>query len=80
MSKLNQSALTLTPLRGARQARGRSLRSVARGAGIDAAHLSRIERALATPSVEVLKRIADELELRELSEFLEPYVIGAAAA
>ncbi|MGH8873898.1 MAG: helix-turn-helix domain-containing protein [Acidimicrobiia bacterium] len=43
------------PLRALREARGLSLRFVARQVGIDPAHLSRIERGLASPSLHVLK-------------------------
>lgn len=63
----------IPPLRAVRVAHGLGLRRVARDVGIDPAHLSRIERGLARPSLDVLIRIANVLELRELRRFLEPY-------
>lgn len=65
--------MKVSPIRAVREAHGLGLREVARAAHIDAAHLSRIERGLARPSLPVLKRIADVLGLREMSKFLEPY-------
>jgi transcriptional regulator with XRE-family HTH domain len=62
------------PLRAVRQAQGKSLRSTARAAGIDPAHLSRVERGQKGLSVEALKRLADVLGLRDLSRLLEPWV------
>ena len=64
----------IPPLRAVRIARGKSLRSTASGAGIDPAHLSRIERGMSQPSLEVLLALARELELRELTALLTPYV------
>ena len=61
------------PLRKIRQDRGLGLRTVAAMAGIDAAHLSRIERGLADPSAPVLYRIARALGL-PLAKLLRPYV------
>jgi transcriptional regulator with XRE-family HTH domain len=57
-----------------RQARGLGLRAVARDAGIDPAHLSRVERGQAALSVESLQRLARVLELRELERLLAPYL------
>jgi transcriptional regulator with XRE-family HTH domain len=54
-------------------ARGKGLRVTARQANIDPAHLSRIERGLAEPSVSTLKTLADVLGLSEMSMFLAPY-------
>lgn len=71
--KTRTTSAQTAPLRGARKARGRSLRQVAGQVGVDAAHLSRIERGLALPSVTLLHRLAVELELRELARFLAPY-------
>lgn len=73
MQTVNFRADSPPPLRTVREARGLSLREVARRAGIDPAHLSRIERGLVSPSVAVLKRLADVLGLPELSRFLAPY-------
>lgn len=70
-----QSATKQTPLRAIREARGLGLRRVARETGIDASHLSRIERGLAMPSLAVLKRLAAVLGLRELTRLLAPYEI-----
>ena len=64
-------------LRGVRLARGRSLRATAREAGLDPAHLSRIERGQAQPSLAALKRLARVLGLNELGNLLEPYGKGS---
>jgi transcriptional regulator with XRE-family HTH domain len=64
------------PLRTVREARGLSLREVARQAEIDAGHLSRAERSEARLSLDALARVAKVLGLRELSSFLEPYTKG----
>jgi hypothetical protein len=69
----SMAASTQIPLRGVREARGWGLRGTARKADIDPAHLSRIERGLAVPSVQVLHRLALVLELPELARFLAPY-------
>jgi transcriptional regulator with XRE-family HTH domain len=62
------------PLRAVREARGLGLRDVANEAGIDPAHLSRVERGQANLSVEALLRLARVLGLRELVRLLTPYV------
>jgi transcriptional regulator with XRE-family HTH domain len=67
------------PLRTVRQAQALSLREVSRRAGIDAAHLSRIERGESSPSVDVLARVAAVLGLRTLAGLLEPYKVSPAA-
>ena len=46
-------------LRGLRQRRGESLRSAARELGVDAAHLSRLERGLKPASDDLRDRAAD---------------------
>jgi transcriptional regulator with XRE-family HTH domain len=56
-----------------RIARGLALRETGELAGVDPGYLSRIERGLQQPSVEVLARLARALELRELQKLLEPY-------
>ncbi len=61
------------PLRAVRIARGLSLREVARRAGLDPAHLSRVERGLVRPSLRTLRTLAGVLELRELSKLLKPF-------
>lgn len=69
------SCADLPPLRAVRTAQGRSLRETAKAAGIDAAHLSRVERGTAHLSVEALHRLAGVLELRELQRLIGPYVL-----
>lgn len=64
----------LPPLRRVRVAQGRSLRDTARRAGIDPAHLSRVERGTKHLSVDALYRLAVVLELQELQRLLGPYV------
>jgi transcriptional regulator with XRE-family HTH domain len=60
-------------LRAAREERGKSLRYVAERAGIDPAHLSRVERGQANLSIDSLRRLASVLGLHELVTLLEPY-------
>jgi transcriptional regulator with XRE-family HTH domain len=64
------------PLRTVREARGRSLRAVAQAAGVDPAHLSRIERGIQIPTLPVLYRLASTLGLSELENLLAPYIAG----
>lgn len=64
-----------SPLRSARVSRGWTLRQVAQRSGINAGHLSRVERGKKQLSVEALYRLATALELRELSQLLKPYVL-----
>lgn len=61
-------------LRTTRLALGISLRSVASKAGLDPAHLSRIERGEAQITVDVLYRLAVALELSELARHLQPHL------
>ncbi len=56
-----------------RVARGKGLRETARLAGIDPAHLSRVERGERQLSVEALGRLAEVLGLTELAKLLAPY-------
>lgn len=53
---------------------GVSLRSVAREAGLDPTHLSRIERGETQPTVDVLYRLAVALNQEDLAHQLQPYV------
>jgi transcriptional regulator with XRE-family HTH domain len=62
------------PLRSVREAQGISLRTAARLAGIDPAHLSRVERGERSLSIESLARLASVLELKTLAGLLEQYV------
>lgn len=48
-------------IRVLREERGHGLRRFALRVAVSAPHLSRIERGLANPTPEVIKRIADEL-------------------
>lgn len=69
------STVTQTsPLRAVRLARGRSLRDVARAAGVDPGALSKIERGLRRPTLSVLAKLAEVLGLTELAGFLKPYL------
>lgn len=61
------------PLRAVRLAHGLGLRETAELAGIDPAHLSRVERGGARLSLGSLARLARVLELRELATLLAPY-------
>jgi transcriptional regulator with XRE-family HTH domain len=58
-------------LRTMRRAQGKTLRGVARRAGVDASHLSRIERGLATPSLDTLVAVCRELGLRNVVDALK---------
>ena len=64
---------SVPPLRAVREARGLGLREVARAAGMDPSHLSKVERSTASLSVDALARLAVVLELKELSKLLAPY-------
>jgi transcriptional regulator with XRE-family HTH domain len=61
------------PLRQVRIARGYGLRETAQRAGIDPAHLSRVERGERQLSVDALGRLAEVLGLTELAKLLAPY-------
>lgn len=65
------------PLRAVRIAHGLSLRETAQRAGIDPAHLSRVERGERQLSVEALARLAEVLGLTELVKLLAPYREGS---
>jgi transcriptional regulator with XRE-family HTH domain len=56
-----------------RIARGKGLRETAFRAGINPAHLSRVERGEKQLSVDALYRLAGVLGLTELAKLLEPY-------
>ncbi|PAN01028.1 hypothetical protein CJI59_13990 [Streptomyces sp. Alain-F2R5] len=63
----------LTPsLRGAREAKGLSLRATAQMSGIDPGHLSKVERGEKQLSVEALYRLAVVVDLDELAAQLRP--------
>jgi transcriptional regulator with XRE-family HTH domain len=67
--------IAVPPLRAVREARGLGLRQVAEEAGVDPAHLSRVERGQAGLSVESLRRVAQALALSELDRLLAPYTL-----
>jgi transcriptional regulator with XRE-family HTH domain len=54
-----------------RRAQGKTLRGVARRAGVDPSHLPRIERGLATPTLDTLVSICRELGLRNVVDALK---------
>lgn len=62
------------PIKALREANGLSLRETARRAGIDPAHLMRVERGEAGLSIESLQRLANVLGPAELAKMLIPYV------
>lgn len=70
---LPESRLTAPPLRAVREAQGLGLREAAERAGLDPAHLSRVERGRASLSVNSLVRLARVLELKDLAKLLSQY-------
>lgn len=67
-------------LRSVRVAQGLSLREAATRAGIDPAHLSKVERGQKNLSVQALHRLAGVLGLRDLERLLAPHVAELDAA
>lgn len=67
-------SINRSPLRAVREAKGLSLEAVADAAGIHKGYLSRVEQGIKVPSVPVLHRLAEALELDELAALLAPYV------
>ena len=65
------------PLRDVRVAKGLGLNEATRRAGIDTAHLSRVERGEARLSLASLHRLAVALDLHELAKFIGPYTEDA---
>lgn len=65
----------IPPLRALREANGLSLRETARRAGMDPAHLLRVERGEAGLSITTLQRLATVLGPAQLAKLLDPYVI-----
>ncbi|MQY04124.1 hypothetical protein ACRB68_21750 [Actinomadura sp. RB68] len=61
-------------LKQAREAKQLSLRRAAAQAGIDPAHLSRVERGERQLSVEALQRLAQVVGLHELAANLRPFI------
>ena len=59
-------------IRFRREARGISLRAFARQSNVSPAHLSKIERGHASPGLEVLTRIVNELDLHDADLFGRP--------
>lgn len=80
MIRQSSSVLTVSKgqagsrLRRTRKSLGLSLRSVASRAGLDPAHLSRLERGEAHLTVDTLYRLACALELDELARHIEPFI------
>ncbi|MGW0805971.1 helix-turn-helix domain-containing protein [Nonomuraea sp. NPDC002799] len=64
----------LRRLRAARTSKRMTLRQTATAAGIDPAHLSRVERGEKGLSLESLHRLAVVLELREIELLLRPFL------
>lgn len=62
-----------SPLRAARRARGLTLDAASAQAGISKGQLSRFERGEAGLSINALYRLAQVLEVSELTKWLEPY-------
>ncbi len=60
-------------LRAVREARGKSLREVARDTGLDPGALSRIERGLREPRTGTLRRICQALGLKEAEMILATF-------
>ncbi len=63
-----------------RTTQGKTLRQVARNASVSPGHLSRIERGLVEPSVDVLIRLCRALDMADLARRLEPFKRGNDAA
>ena len=66
-------------IRRRRESRGISLRAFARQCGLSPAHVSKIERGLASPSLETLTRIVKELDLHGANLFGRPEQGGGQA-
>ena len=64
----------IPPRRALREANGLTLRETARRAGMDPAHLMRVERGEAGLSIATLQRLAGVLGPPQLVKLLEPYV------
>lgn len=61
-------------LRAVREVQRKSLRATARDAGVAPSYLSRVERGLQTPSIDVLMRLGRVLGLDDLVETVELFV------
>ena len=70
----HQRPAVVPPLRAVREARGMSLRELARRADLDPTFLSNVERGRERLSVRSLERVAKALGLRELTKLLAPWV------
>jgi len=66
-------------IRRRRESRGISLRAFARQCELSPAHVSKIERGLASPSLETLTRIVKELDLHGANLFGRPEQAGGQA-
>jgi transcriptional regulator with XRE-family HTH domain len=74
MATVKSNTRAVPPLRAMREAHGLSLRETARRAGMDPAHLMRVERGEAGLSIESLQRLARVLGPEQLVKLLSPYV------
>ena len=72
---MNARDLVAWNVRRLRVLRGISSETLASDAGVDRAYMSRIERAIANPTIDVLERIAKGLrvEIAELFAIPEPH-------
>jgi transcriptional regulator with XRE-family HTH domain len=68
---------TAPPFRRIREAHGLTLAEVAERVGCTGSHLSRVERGLVRPSVDVLYRLTVALGMRDERQALRP-LVGAA--
>ena len=72
---MNARELVAWNIRRIRVRRGNSSETLAAESGVDRAYVSRIERAVANPTIDVLERIAGalEVEMAELFAIPEPH-------
>jgi XRE family transcriptional regulator, regulator of sulfur utilization len=60
-------------LRALREAQGKSLNDMERATGFDKGYLSKVERGLQRPSIDLLAAVARELGLKDVSETLSRF-------
>jgi transcriptional regulator with XRE-family HTH domain len=66
-----QTSPPIPRLRAVREAKGLTLREVARRVGTDPTNLSRIERGLRRPTVPLLLRLSRALDLDSVADAIE---------